>query len=92
VADRYYRSKSWQAVRGLNLNFISKLRVDANLPYLYTGKQKKLGSPRPYDGKVDCNDLGRLNFVKYIKQGVSLYTLVEGELLFKLPNYFGLYL
>jgi hypothetical protein len=63
-------------VRELNLNFIGKLRVDANLRYLYTGEQKKLGAPRKYDGKVDCHDLSRLNFVKEIKPGVSLYTLV----------------
>jgi hypothetical protein len=67
-------------------------RVDANLRYLYTGEQKKLGAPRKYDGKVDCQDLSRLNFVKYIKPRVSLYTLVEGELLFELPHQFGLYL
>ena len=77
VADGYYyRSKFWDAVRELNLDFIGKLRVDANLRYLYTGEQNKLGSPRKYDGKVDCNDLSPLNFVKYIKPGVSLYTLV----------------
>jgi hypothetical protein len=77
VADSYYyRSKFWDAVRELNLDFIGKLRVDANLRYLYTGEQNKLGAPRKYDGKVDCNDLSRLNFVKYIKPGVSLYTLV----------------
>jgi hypothetical protein len=87
VADGYYyRSKFWDAVRELNLDFIGKLRVDANLRYLYRGEQNKLGVPRKYDGKVDCQDLSRLNFVKYIKPGVSLYTLVEGELLFKLPN------
>ncbi|MDF0554794.1 transposase, partial [Kamptonema sp. UHCC 0994] len=52
VADGYYyRSKFWDAVRELNLDFIGKLRVDANLRYLYTGEQKKLGAPRKYDGK-----------------------------------------
>jgi len=77
VADGYYyRSKFWDAVRELNLDFIGKLRVDANLRYLYTGEQKKLGAPRKYDGKVDCHDLSRLNFVKEIKPGVSLYTLI----------------
>jgi hypothetical protein len=77
VADGYYyRSKFWEAVRELNLNFIGKLRVDANLRYLYRGEQKKLGAPRKYDGKVDCHDLSRLNFVKDLKPGVSLYTLV----------------
>jgi hypothetical protein len=92
VADGYYyRSKFWDTVRELNLDFIGKLRVDADLRYLYTGEQNKRGAPRKYDGKVDIHDLSRLNFVKEIKAGVSLYTLVEGELLFKLPNLFDLY-
>jgi hypothetical protein len=77
VADGYYyRSKFWDTVRELNLNFIGKLRIDANLRYLYTGEQKKLGAPRKYDGKFDGLDLSRLNFVKEIKPGVSLSTLV----------------
>ena len=82
----YYRSKFWEAVRGLNLNFISKLRVDANLRYLYTGAQKKLGAPRKYDGKFDGNDLSRLNESQIHKTGS--FTLYTGgvELLFKLPN------
>jgi len=41
VADGYYyRSKFWDAVRELNLDFIGKLIVDANLRYLYTDEQK----------------------------------------------------
>ena len=36
VADGYYyRSKFWGTVRELNLDFIGKLRVDADLRYLY---------------------------------------------------------
>ncbi|WP_445249312.1 hypothetical protein [Microcoleus sp. OTE_8_concoct_300] len=39
VADGYYyRSQFWEAVRELKLDFIGKLRVDANLRYLYTGE------------------------------------------------------
>ena len=72
----YYRSKFWDTVRELNLDFIGRSRVDANLRYLYTGEQKKLGVPRKYDGKFDCQDLSRLNFIKEIKAGVSLSTLV----------------
>ena len=60
----YYRSKFWDTVRELILDLIGKLRVDANLRYLYTGEQKKLGAPRKYDGKFDCQDLSPLNFVK----------------------------
>jgi hypothetical protein len=42
VADGYYyRSQFWDTVPELNLDLIGKLRVDANLRYLY-GEQKKL--------------------------------------------------
>ena len=53
--------------------------------YLYTGEQKKLGAPRKYDGKVDCHDLSRLNFVKDLKPGVSLYTLQVGRCCLNCP-------
>ncbi|TAE46557.1 MAG: transposase [Oscillatoriales cyanobacterium] len=77
VADGYYcRAKFWDAVRDSNLNLISKLRSDANLKYLYTGKKNKIGAPRKYDGKVDCNNLKNLTFIKEIKPGVKLYSLV----------------
>jgi len=77
VADGYYyRSKFCSAVRDLNLDFIGKLRTDANLRYLYTGAQNKRGAPRKYAGKVDFNDLSRFTFVKEIEPGVSLYTAV----------------
>jgi hypothetical protein len=77
VADGYYcRAKFWDAVRDSNLNLISKLRSDANLKYLYTGEKNKIGAPRKYDGKVDCNNLKNLTFIKEIKPGVKLYSLV----------------
>jgi hypothetical protein len=77
VADGYYcRAKFWDAVRESDLNLISKLRVNANLNYLYAGEKNKFGAPRKYDGKVDCNNLNNLTFVKEIKPGVKLYSLV----------------
>ncbi|MEG4041730.1 transposase, partial [Microcoleus sp. S1D4] len=40
VADGYYcRLKFWNAVRDADLNLISKLRIDANLNYLYIGEK-----------------------------------------------------
>jgi hypothetical protein len=65
------------------LNLISRLRVDADLNYLYTGEQKKLGVPRKYDGKVDCNNLRHLTLVKQIKPGVELYSLILWSCCFK---------
>jgi hypothetical protein len=77
VADGYYyRAKFWDAVQESDLNLISRLRVDANLNYLYTGARNKFGAPRKYDGKVDCNNLKNLTFVKEIKPGVKLYSLL----------------
>jgi len=77
VADGYYyRAKFWDAVRDTDLNLISKLRVDANLNYIYTGEKNKRGAPRKYDGKVDCNNLKKLTFIKEVKPGVKLYSLV----------------
>ncbi|MEG4208315.1 transposase [Microcoleus sp. Pol7_A1] len=77
VADGYYcRAKFWDAVRDSDLNLISKLRYDANLNYLYTGERNKIGAPRKYDGKVDCNKLNNLTYIKEIQPGVKLYSLV----------------
>jgi len=77
VADGYYyRFKFWNAVRDADLNLIGKLRVDANLNYIYTGERNKRGAPRKYDGKVDCNNLIKLTFIKEVKPGVKLYSLV----------------
>ena len=77
VADGYYcRAKFWDAVRDSDLNLISKLRSDANLNYLYTGERNKIGAPRKYDGKVDCNKLNNLTYIKEIQPGVKLYSLV----------------
>jgi hypothetical protein len=77
VADGYYyRFKFWKAVRDADLNLIGKLRVDANLNYIYTGERNKRGAPRKYDGKVDCNNLKKLTFIKELKPGVKLYSLV----------------
>ena len=77
VADGYYcRLKFWNAVRDADLNLISKLRIDANLNYLYKGEKNQRGAPRKYDGKVDCNNLKNLTFVKKLRPEVNLYSLV----------------
>ncbi|MEG4091127.1 hypothetical protein [Microcoleus sp. Pol12B4] len=77
VADGYYyRFKLWNAVRDADLNLIGKLRADANFNYIYTGERNKRGAPRKYDGKVDCNNLKKLTFIKKVKPGVKLYSLV----------------
>jgi hypothetical protein len=46
----YYRSKFWETLRELNLDFSGKLKVYAELRYFYTGEQKKRGAPHKYLG------------------------------------------
>jgi hypothetical protein len=42
------------------LQVISKLRQDANLMYLYNGKQKsERGRPKKYEGKIDMNKIDK---------------------------------
>jgi hypothetical protein len=55
----FAKKKFVQGVRALGLHAVSKLRCDADLRYLYEGKQKRRGARRQYDGKVDFNDLSR---------------------------------
>jgi hypothetical protein len=58
----------------LGLDVVSKLRCDANLRYLYTGKQNPRGRPRKYDGKVDFHDLTRFTWVDTVKPNLDLYS------------------
>jgi hypothetical protein len=75
VADGFYsKQKFVDGVVALNLHLVSKLRVDADLRYLYTGAQKPKGRPRKYDGKVELSDLSRFTLVETIEPGLHLYT------------------
>ncbi len=80
VADGYYcHFKFWSAVGDVDLNLISKLRIYADLNYLYKGEKNQRGAPRKYDGKVDCNNLKNLIVVKKLRPEVNFYSLVVGS-------------
>ena len=75
VVDGYYaKSKFVKAVRQRDLHIVCKLRRDANLRYLFKGKQKKFGKRRLYDGKVKFDDTSRLEYVAEIDKDIHLYT------------------
>jgi hypothetical protein len=77
VADSFYSKKSVvDGVIELDLQLVSKLRIDADLRYCYTGEQKPKGAPRKYDGKVDLSDLSRLEFIDELANGTKLYSQV----------------
>ena len=77
AADSFYSKKSVvDGVVALDLHLVSKLRIDADLRYCYTGEQKPKGAPRKYDGKVDLSDLTRLAFGGELANGTKLYSEV----------------
>jgi hypothetical protein len=77
VVDGYYAKRKFvQATRQANLHIVGKLRHDANLRYLFTGKQKKCGKRRQYDGKVQFDDLSRLKYIGEMDKDIHLYTAV----------------
>jgi Transposase DDE domain len=75
VADAFDSKFKWvNGVVGLGFHAIGKLRADANLKLLYTGGQKPKGRRREYDGKLDCSDLSRFEFVQDLDKHTKLYT------------------
>ena len=67
----------------LNLDVIGKLRCDADLHYVYTGKQKPRGRKRKYDDKVDLTDISRMTLVGEIEPKLYLYTVIVWSLSLK---------
>jgi DDE superfamily endonuclease len=77
AADSFYSKKSVvDGVVALDLHLVSKLRIDADLRYCYTGEQKPKGAPRKYDGKVDLSDLSRLEFSGELTNGTKISSQV----------------
>jgi putative transposase len=66
VVDGYYAKVRFvKTLRENRLHVVGKLRVDANLKYLYQGpKSKKPGRPKRFDGKVDFEDFSRWHVVE----------------------------
>jgi Transposase DDE domain len=72
----YSKQKFVDGVCQMGLEMIGKLRVDANLRYLYDGPQPQRGRPRTYDGKVDLNHLTRFTWVSELEANLNLYSAV----------------
>jgi Transposase DDE domain len=77
ATDAFYSKFKWvNGIVELGLHAIGKLRADANLKVLYTGPQKRKGRRRKYDGKLDCSELSRFEFVRDLDKHTKLYTAV----------------
>ena len=85
VADGYYaKEKFVTGVTDEGLHVIGKSRCDANLRYLYNGPRREgPGAPRKYDGKVDFQDIGRMEFIGEPEKGIFLYTAVVNSVSLK---------
>ena len=75
ITDGYYsKQKFLGGVRALGLEQIGKLRLDANLRYLYQGLQRPgPGRPKTYDGKVYWDNLSRFDKVETEDDEIVLY-------------------
>lgn len=75
ITDGYYsQQKFLGGVRALGLDQIGKLRIDANLRYLYQGpKRPGPGRPKTYDGKVNWDDLSHFEKVETDDDDIVLY-------------------
>ncbi len=75
AVDGFYAKKKFvDGGIALDLAVISKLRVDADMRYLYTGVQKQRGARRKYDGKVVLGNWTRWSHVEQLESEVNLYT------------------
>jgi hypothetical protein len=85
ITDGYYsKQKFLGGVRALGLEQIGKLRLDANLRYLYQGPQRPgPGRPKTYDGKVDWDNLSRFEKVETDDDAVVLYHQVLNHVQFQ---------
>lgn len=75
VDGAYAKEKFVSGVCARGFDVVSRLRTDANLRFLFQGKQRAgRGRPRKFDGKVSLSDLGRFEPVKSDEPELSLYT------------------
>ena len=85
VADGFYaKTKVFDAITAIDKHLITKLRPDANLRYLYTGKQKDgRGRPRQYAGKVDFLNITKWTYEGNLDKNTEVYSMVLNSPRFK---------
>jgi hypothetical protein len=75
VADGFFaKAKFVDGVLENGLHLISRLRIDADLKYIYKGEQKKRGRPRLYADKVDIENITGLDYCGEVDDGIFLYS------------------
>lgn len=79
VADAYFsKKKVVDTMLSLGLHFISRLRDDASLKYIYQGEQTgKKGRPKTYDGKVNIYNFNMNYFTEnFSDKEMKIYSAI----------------
>lgn len=77
AADAFYSKKAFvNPILQKGMHIVGKLRIDANLQWLYEGGYNGQGRPKRFDGKVDIEDLCRFDFAGIFDTKVKVYTKV----------------
>ncbi|BCD99211.1 transposase [Marinagarivorans cellulosilyticus] len=78
AADSFYsKYKFVNRVVNTGLHMIGKLRVDANLKWLYGGEYSGCGRPKQYDGKINFeNDLSRFQYIGSYENDTEIYSAI----------------
>jgi len=58
------------------IHLVGKLRINADLQWLYKEKYRGFGRPKKYDGKIFFDDLARFEHVGMIDEKVTVYATV----------------
>ena len=85
ITDGYYsKQKFISGIQALGRHQIGKLRIDANLRYLYKGPTRRApGRPKTYDGKVNWDDLSRFEQAETDDDHIVLYHQVLNHVQFQ---------
>lgn len=86
IADAYFsKAQVVETILSLGMHFISRLRDDANLRYIYSGEQSGgRGAPKKYDGKVNPNFPDMKHFSKIeVCDGLTIYSAIVHSVAFK---------
>ena len=86
VADAYFsKKKVVDTILSTGLHFISRMRDDANLNYIYKGEpSNKRGAPKKFDGKVNPKKLNMNHFTEcFSNSEITIYSAWVYSIAFK---------
>lgn len=86
VADAYFSKKTFlDTILGINMHFISRLRDDSVLKYIFNGEPtRKKGRPKKFEGRIDVKNLDTTYFDKVVcNDELCIYSAVVYSKAFK---------